>query len=378
MPPRRVHAPLEPAPPEREAADHAPPPPPEPAREETLEGQAAALQRSAGNAAATKLLRDAAPGAPLDVATMTKRYTEQLRREEATLDATVVPQLLQRLVPTGQVGTSETLAELTLMAREELERSLNRAKLPWEGPVRVVSQVADIQQTIVRIAGQRNLIIPGHRSADDAAGLEKEAKALAGLSGLKLPDLAIEASAAGFKFRFDGELTVAGRGVTVKGGAGGGEVEGKAGPVKGSAAVGKDGAKVAVKVAHGAVELKGDITAKPDGKTSWSIGLEITFGGGAAAVPDPAKLAGLIQTAGETVTAAAEYVGSAVAGGADVSADAVKGKLKPAAEGIGKVAEYVEKHKAKPAGSTGATLGVTAKGDDAGGASAMVTLTISF
>jgi hypothetical protein len=327
--------------------------------------------------------RPGAPAAPLDIATMTKRYFDQLRRESAILHGSIVPQILDRLAAPPQIGTTESLAEITLLARDGLDAYLRENVLQGEGSTQVASPVADIQQVVMIVARQRNLIIPGHRSSNDKAGLESEANALAGLSGLKLPNLAIEGSAAGFKFRFDGELAasrkIGGAGVSVKGGLGGveGSVKGSDAGVTAGGSFTKDSAKVDLKLTAGPVELKGNITAKSGAPTTWSAALEVKIGPGDP-VPDPAALTSMIQAAGNDVTEAAKHLGSAVAGSADLDKKAIEEKLKPAKESIEKVAGYIQKHKAGPGTGPRATFGVTAKGAEDGAVSATVTLTIAF
>jgi hypothetical protein len=290
-----------------------------------------------------------------------------------------VPQILDRLTEGSQVGTTESLAEITLLARDGLEAYLRENVLQGEGPTQVASPVADIQQVVTIVARQRNLIIPGHRSSNDKTGLDSEAKALAGLSGLKLPSLAIEGSAAGLKIRFDGELAasrkIGGTDVSIKGGLGG-KVEGKVGPVTAGGSFTKDSAKLDLKLTAGPVELKGNIKAKAGEPTTWSAALEVKIGAGDA-VPDPAALTDMIRTAGNDITEAAKQLGSAVAGSADVDKKAIEEKLKPAKESIEQVAGYISKH-AGPASGPRATVGVTAKGAEGGAVSATVTLTIAF
>lgn len=383
----------------------------------SLHARLLGLQQSAGNAATGRLLRKraalqglardpegsvaspggpptpvdlsmrrpgapASPDAPLDIAAMTKRYFDQLRRESAVLQGSIVPQILDRLAAPPQIGTKESLAEITLLARDGLAAYLRDNVLEGEGPMQVASPIADIQQVVMTVARQRNLIIPGHRSSNDRAGLESEAQALAGLSGLKLPSLAIEGSAAGFTFRFDGELAasrrIGGADASIKGGVGGVEGAVKRGDasVTAGGSFAKDSAKVDLKLTAGPVELKGNITAKAGAPTTWSAALEIKIGPGDP-VPDPSALTDMIQTAGNNITEAAKHLGSAVAGSADLDKKAVEEQLKPAKESIEKVAGYISKHAGAASGPR-ATIGVTAKGSEGGGVSAMVTLTITF
>jgi hypothetical protein len=224
-----------------------------------------------------------------------------------------------------------------------------------------VSPVAEIQSAVIAVARERNVIVPGHRAADEAGGLESEAKALADLAGVRLPDFGIEATAAGFTFRFDGELAASR----------------KVGPMTAGGSVGKDSAKLDLKIAAGPVEFKGNIAAKAGQPTTWSATLEVKIAGGADPVPDAAALAEMIEAAGHDVAQAAEYLGSAAAGSADVDKTALEQKLAPAKESIEKVAGYIEQHKGKPASGSRATIGATAKGE-AGGPSGMITLTITF
>ena len=352
--------------------------------------QLIALQRGAGNAATGRLLRRSAVPAGLarDASSPTKLPDilnlpqDPVAREDGLLHAIIVPQLLDRLlVAPDRIGTRESLAEVALLAREELERHLTKTAPPGTpGPVRAASPVEAIQSAVIAVARRQHVIVPGHRAADDAAGLQSEAKALADLAGLKLPDLAIEASAGGFKFRFDGQLSASGKvgGTGVSAKAGPDSAEGTIGPVTATASGGKDGAKVDVKLAAGPVELRGNIEAKAGQPTTWSGALEIKFGGGAAPMPDAAAMAKTIESAGHDLVEAATYVGDAVAGSAKVDKTAIEQKLKPAKESIEKIAGYIEQNKGKPPSGPGATLGVTAKGSETGVVSAQLTLTISF
>ncbi len=381
-----------------------------------------ALQRGAGNAATSRLLRMRAdslqlaregegpatppaassPAPPVDVAAMTRRFFEQLREESGLLHAIIVPRILDRCAAPPRVGTSESLAEITLLARDELERFLLDSAPVGAAPARPVSQVEDIQSVVVAVAKQRGIIVPGHRGPQDKGGLESEAKALANLAGLKLPDLAIEVSAGAFKFRFDGELSAAvkvgdadvsvkggpggvegtvkgpGGSITAGGGPSGGRVEGRVGPLTAGGSFTKDSAKVDVKLAAGPVEFKGNISAKAGQATTWSATLEIKIGGGADPVPDPAALAKTVEAAGKNIYEAAQYVGEAVSGATPVNKEAVEKRLMPAKESIEKVAAYIEKHKSKPATSPRATIGLSAQGDKEGAVTAMLTLTITF
>src|SRR4051812_8982376 len=203
----------------------------------------------------------------------------------------IVPPLLDRLAKPPAAGPAESLAELTRMARDELDAYLkSQPTFPGLAPfMPVQSTVAEIEQAVMEVGHVRKLVIPGHRPGGDTAGLQQEAKALAALADIKLPDLAIEGTAAGFKFRFDGELEASGKvggaGVDVK--AGGDGVEGtvSGGGAKGGVAVSGDGIKIDLGLVAGPVELKGDLTAKAGQATKWSAGLEIKIGGGAGPVP---------------------------------------------------------------------------------------------
>lgn len=106
--------------------------------------------------------------------------------------------------------------------------------------------------------------------------------------------------------------------------------------------------------------------------------LEVKIAGGADPVPDPAALAGMIETAGKDVAAAARDVGDVMSGGADIDKEGVEEKLKPAKVSIEKVAGYMKKHQARPQLGPRATVGLKASGADGGGVSAMLTLTITF
>jgi len=357
-----------------------------------------ALQRGAGNAATGQLMRrnpgraslarepaGSAPSAafsPIKPPDIFNLPPDPLVQESNFLHGFIVPNLLDRLlVAPDRIGTRESLAEVALLAREELERHLTKTAPPGTvGPVRAVSSVGAIQSAVIAVARRQNVIVPGHRPADDKGGLESEAKALGNLAGVKFPDLAIEASAGGFKFRFDGQLSASGKvgGTEVQGKVGPDGAEAKVGPVTSGGSIGKDSAKVELKVVSGPVELKGDIEAKAGKPTTWSAGLEFKFAGGAAPVPDAAAMASTIQSVGHDLVEAATYMGDAVAGAAKVDKTAIEQKLKPAKESIEKIAGYIENSKTKPAGGPGATLGVTAKGSETGAVSAQLTLTITF
>ncbi len=352
-----------------------------------------ALQRHAGNAATARALRarvgrptlarDAAGGTPwvvnpLATAAPAPKVQDLMAREIRLLETAVVPPLLARLAEPLRTATSASLAEIAYLARQELERQLNASNPQGQPPLTVMNTVEGIQRAVMTAARQQNIMVPGHRAPGDAAGMAEEAKALAGLSGFKLPDLAIEGSAAGFKFRFDGELSATGKvaGVETELKAGPDGVEGKAGPV--TAAVGKDGSgKFGLKLESGPVTLKGDIMAKAGTRTTWSAELEVKLGGGAAPVPDPAALAKMIETAGHDVAAAAEYVGAVATRRADIDKAEVERRLLPAKESIGKVAGTMAKQGPRPPTGPGATLGATVK-SEGGGVSAAVTLTITW
>ena len=94
-------------------------------------------------------------------------------------------------------------------------------------------------------------------------------------------------------------------------------------------------------------------------------------------MPDPATLTTMIHAAEHDLREAAQYVGAAVGGSAEIDKTAIEQKLKPAKESIEKVAGYIDKHKAKPASGPRASIGATVKGE-AGGVSGMITLTITL
>jgi hypothetical protein len=343
-----------------------------------------ALQRGAGNAATTRLLaRQPVVTAP-DLRLDPSAIIAQRMTEADILRRTIVPPLLDRLAKPPAAGPTESLAEVTRMARDELATYLrSRPAFPGLPPfMPVQSSVDEIQQAILEVSRGKKLIVPGHRPDGDTAGLQEEARALAALADLKLPDLAIEASAGGLKFRFDGELAasgkVAGAKVDVKGSPEGVEAKAEGGGGKAAVAVGRDGVKIDLGVTAGPVELKGDVSAKAGEATKWSAGLEIKIGGGAGPVPDPAKLADMIRAVDHHLVESARYVGSVVDDPSRISKAEIERTIKPAKESIEKVAGYIKSNQAPPPSRPpGATIGASVSGGD-GGVTATVTLTIRF
>jgi hypothetical protein len=353
-----------------------------------------ALQRGAGNAATNRLLRmraanvlareadGAAPvptdsDQPADPAATTQRPAEQVGRESEVLHGVIVPAILDRLVAPPHIGTSESLAEIALLARTELERRLHGGRSgesPGEvaggtPPAGVASTVEQIQSAVLAVARERHVLVPGPRPAGDEQGLESEAGALAELARARLPGLAVEASAESLKFRFDGvlpESRIAGADIPVEDG-----------PWRARASAGRDAAAVDLKLAAEPVELGGRIEAQAGRPTTWSAALEVRIAEGGP-VPEPAALLRMIEAAGDNVVAVARYVGEAVARSEAIDRNAFEQQLKSAKESIEKVAGYIEKNDAQPASGPRAAVAAAAKGSEAQGVSATLTLTIAF
>jgi len=431
--PRRRYAELEPAP-EAELAESPAPtpvaeaePPSRSAPTDTPHGRVLALQQGAGNAATGRLLRmraaelgvagapegpgavaqaPAGPAVPapgvLDEDAAQTALADH-REERALLEGSIIPDILDRLMVPGYAGIQESLTEVTLLARNELHRQL-RESSDVMGPIPMASTVIDIQIVVMRIARQRNIIVPGHRPPGDAGGLEMEAKALGDLIGVQMRDLEkVEPSAGGIVFEFKGELrasTVMGgtdlslkggpsgvegtmsdgdRSLSIGGGPGGVRMSGAAGPLTLGGAAAKDSGKVELKIDAGPVELKGEISAKKGEQTTWLAAIEIKIAGGADPLPDPASMAQLVKHAGADIAGAASYLDAAVAGTAStVDRRAIEERLGPAKKSLEEVVAYMEKHREQPDAGPSATIGVEAKSSADGSVSAQLTLTIRF
>jgi len=379
MPRRRLYAELEPAP-EEEAAQSSWVEPDKAAERglarsplvDSPQGRVIALQRGAGNAATGRLLRKVADAGQQGAARETNEGQqdaepvpddELVRRERTILENVAVPTVLDRLFLPELKGVRESLPEVALFARSALAQRMQDGA-NGAGPVQLRSTATDIQMAVMKVARQRNIIVPGHRPFGDPAGLEVEAKALGDLIGKDFKDLGkVETSAEGITFEMAGELKASRQ---LRGGALGG------GPAP------KDSGRIELKVDAMPVELKGEILAKSGRPTKWSAKLEIKIADGKEALPDAGSIAKLVSDAGHGITEAAHALDTAMMTQRDVDKQAVEQALKPSKDSLEELVGYMELHTAEMEARPHPPPVPGSKDSDGGSVSAQITLAITF
>ncbi len=364
---RRIYAELERAPEEEEAAESSFAEP-EPAGEQLVarshvdspHGRVMAMQRGAGNAATGRLLRQVADEQQQGAVKEPDDATVQ--RERTILEGVAVPSVLDRLYLPELKGVRESLPEVAKFAKAALaQRMLETSN--GAGPVELRSTQLDIQKAVMKVARQRNIIVPGHRPFGDPSGLDVEAKVLGDLIGKEMKDLGkVETSAEGITFEIKGELKQSRQ-------MGGGALGG--GPTR-------ESGKIELKVDAQPVELKGEILAKAGRATTWTGKLEIKIADGTDALPDAASIAKLVHDAGQGFADAAHALDAAMASQRDVDKQAVEQALKPSKDSLEELVGYMEQHTAEMEARPHPPPVPGAKDSDGGSVSAQLTLSILF
>lgn len=369
MPRRRLYAELEPAP-EDEAVESSWVEPAAVADADSIartpidspHGRVIAMQRGAGNAATGRLLRKVAEEQPHGAGA--EPDDAQVRREATILENAAVPGVLDRLYLPELKGCRESLPEVAKFARDALAQRMRESSSNGAGPVQLRSTATDIQKAVMKVARQRNIVVPGHRPFGDPAGFEIEAKALGDLIGKDMKDLGkVETSAEGITFELKGELK------SSRPPAAGGMLGGSPG---------RDSGKIEVKLDAQPVELKGKVVAKAGRPTTWSGKLEIKIADGTDALPDPGVIAKLVHDAGHDLVEAAQILDAALAGQRDVDKQAVEQALKPSKDSLEAVVGYMEAHTVEMEARPHPPPQPGSKDSDGGSVSAQITLAIMF
>ena len=211
--------------------------------------------------------------------------------------------------------------------------------------------------------------IPAKRAKRDLAGQNTEyAARIANLLPKPPTSVTIGASQTSLTVRIaEAELKTAKDGVhgSVKADKEGGEAEVKKGDLKAGVSGKWDGSSFGVKTEVGVVKFGGKVERKGDG-WRWSGGLVFRLAGDE--VDELPDVGGVVASAHNAL---ADSLGFVHAGGAPTDAYVTgrMGQIKPAIDALGKVAER--------SGKGGATLRVTASGED-GGFTAGVSLVVVF
>lgn len=321
---------------EKETAEKRKAPAPAPEPSEVLD-----LQRSAGNAAVTRMIaRDFNPFA-VDLGTtgIMDDYYKAMDAVRAWFDGVAKE--------SGNV-MAQSVAELVATARELTVKTKSGQVKPVS---EVVIQAADVERTLREQAKTRGVKMLEHRSLGDPKGVESEALATLKNLGVKLPE---DVSFGGD----DAKITI-GIGGTVKGAVkvAGADVEAEAS---------KEGFKLDLKAGE-LVTVKGSVTKSGD-DWEWKADLQI---GTLGKVITPDEIAKVMKGAQDTFGNGARALASGI------TPEKVKEHGSSVKEAVEGVVEKAKKsaEQAKPGWQVG--VGVQGGGKD-GGFSASVTLTWVF
>lgn len=326
------------------------------------------LQRGAGNAAVARVLarepapiqlgfppRPAAPGSGglpsltprVDPTTLVDELAPEVRRD---VDAWLEQQraTFQAMGREGKLSMPEVIDAV----RRHVPSAAD-AK-PWPIRVRVTQIVGDV---------------PMVRGKNDLAGQHATAQASIANALPKPPtSVTVSASRTSLTVRIaEAELKTAvdGTHITAKGDKEGAEVEAKKGDVKAGVNAKWDGSAFGVKTEVGPVKFGGKVERKGE-SWKWSGGLVFQLAGDE--IEELPDIGGVV---GSAHTAIVDSLGHLAGGGSptDGFVTSRMGNIKPAIDAVGQVAAR--------SGKSGATLRITASGED-GGFTAGVSLVIAF
>jgi hypothetical protein len=347
-----VTRPLERRPSEAEPAEErAAPLPPAPTAQRVLD-----LQRGAGNAAVARALVAREPmqftkPPPITLGPNPLLYAPSLSAEvEKAVDAFLAEQ---------KAGFLASMLTGTISMPEVVDMVRRRV------PVAVDASPFAIEGRVYQIVGN----VPRQRGKPDLGGQHAQ-RAASIANSLPMPptSVTIGASKTSLTVRIvEAELKTSKDGVhgSVKADKEGAEAEVKKGDVKAGVSGKWDGSSFGVKTEVGVVKFGGKVERKGD-SWKWSGGLVFQLAGDE--VDELPDIGGVVSGAH---TALVDSLGHLRAGGSvtDPYLTGRMGQIKPAIDAIGKVAER--------SGKSGATLRVTASGED-GGFTAGVSLVIVF
>ena len=319
-----------------------------------------ALQRSAGNAAVTRVLaRD--PKSPTSL-----QFTQP-----APAPSIGGPLQVQAKLPAEvEQAVDAYLNDNRTMIQMEVTSGTTSMPEVVDRVRRKVATAADadvfaIQMRVLAVVGA----VPSTRQKQSLGG-DQAQKAASIANRLPIPPTSVTISASKTSLKIEilgAELKTAKDGVhgTAKADKDGAEVEVKKGDVKAGASAKWDGSAFAVKTEVSGVKFGGKVERKGEG-WKWSGGLVFQLAGDE--VDELPDVSGVVAGAHGAI---ADSLGHLRSGGspADDYVTSRMGQVKPAIDAIGKVAAR--------SGKSGATLRVTASGED-GGFTAGVSLVIVF
>jgi hypothetical protein len=321
-----------------------------------------ALQQSAGNAAVTRAIVARDPDTPTSLQ-FTKPPTLVLGAPNPLLYAAALAPDVEKAVDAylanQKAGILVGVAGGTISMPEVIDQV--RRKVPEAA----TASPEAIRARVNYMVGD----VPAHRGKPDLGGKQAEkAASIANMLPSPPTSVTISASQTSLKIGIEGaELKTAKDGVhgTVKADQDGASVEAKKGDVKVGASGKWDGSSFALKTEVSGVKFGGKVERKGEG-WKWSGGLVFQLAGDE--VDELPDIGGVVSSAHGAI---ADSLGHLRDGGSPTDAYITgrMGQIKPAIDAVGKVAAR--------SGKSGATVRVTASGDD-GGFTAGVSLVVVF